>query len=344
MKLRPNRTTERAGVNAARAFFESHKQVFQEVELSNDYGKDAYVDFTHDEQVLGVCAGLQIKAGESYRRKAGYAIPVEGHLQVWRDSSVPMVGIVYDEQSDKLYWVSISAFLERCGASEPSSIPIDESAELTPTSLRLELLPAVRASKRVDALGSALLQLCSSDPAVQIAAIGDCFALGRGDVRVMLAIRNSLRSFRGDAVKQAIATLSHAVPHPDIWFNSSNTVPTQVEHQLANDLVWAQEELAVLFRAVPWAEGWDRGSLGQCLYHLLIVDPDCKAKVHAIVPVLAITDCDAAFAAMYLVLHWSESPREMFAQLLEANPMLQKHELVGEVSRVLDELGGVPMW
>lgn len=343
MQLRPNRTTERAGVNAARAFFESHEQVFQEVELSNDYGKDAYVDFTENKQILGVCAAFQIKTGVSFRRTSGYTIPVEGHFLVWRDSSVPMIGIVHDEQSGKLYWVNISAYLARCGDGEPASIPISVKAELTGASLTAELLPSVRESKRVDALGTALVQLCSADPAVQIAAISDCFALGRTDVRVMLAIRNSLRSFRGTAVKQAIAILSHAVPHPDIAVIDTNHVPHQVHQAIESELVWTQDELVKLFRAAPWSVGWDRGSLGQCLYHLLIVDPDYRAKVQAVVPVLSKLDIEAAFAAMYLTVYWSDKAVETFEEVLLAAPELEDHELIDETRSILDEFGWLSM-
>lgn len=342
MEIRRNRVTERAGVNAARTFFESQEQVFQEIELSNDYGKDAYIDFTVNKNLLGTCAALQIKTGRSFIRSSGYAIPIEGHYQVWRDSSLPVIGIVYDNQQNKLYWVNISAHLDQHDGI-PTSIPISANSELTPISLYSELLPSVRASKRTDPLGSALLQICSPKPEVQIAAISDCFVLGRTDARAMLAIRNSLRSFRDNAVKQAIAVLAHTVPHPDIAVVASNHVPDRVQRDLKSELTWTHEELVKLFLAAPWAEGWDRGSLGQCLYHLLITDPDYLNKVLATIPALTSIDIDAAFAALYIILYWSDNPKKVFASILHSNPLLEDHELIGEVEWLLDEYGGVPM-
>ena len=99
MRLRKNRRTERAGVNETRAFFEACDCVFQEVDLGNDYGKDAYVDLVDGQEVTGHCVALQIKSGASFRTARGYAIPVEGHEEVWRMSSLPVAGIVYDRYS-----------------------------------------------------------------------------------------------------------------------------------------------------------------------------------------------------------------------------------------------------
>src|SRR5687767_3158809 len=98
MKPRKNRPTERAGANATQALFEKHNWIFQPVDLGNDYGKDAYVDAPAGDTVSGLCAAIQIKSGASFRRADGYAIPIEGHEQVWRDSPLPVMGIVHDPQ------------------------------------------------------------------------------------------------------------------------------------------------------------------------------------------------------------------------------------------------------
>ncbi len=97
MKLRANRITEREAVNAARAFFESCDFVCQEVDQANDYGKDLYVDFTDEKRLTGLCIGVQVKGGVSFRLASGYFIPVdEDHARVWARSSLPIAGIVYD--------------------------------------------------------------------------------------------------------------------------------------------------------------------------------------------------------------------------------------------------------
>ena len=103
MNLRKNRAKERAAVNAARSFFEANGCVFQEVDQGNDYGKDAYVDLVDGDKVSGHCIALQIKGGKKYKRANGYVIPIESHELVWRQSPLPIAGIVFDSESKTLY-------------------------------------------------------------------------------------------------------------------------------------------------------------------------------------------------------------------------------------------------
>src|SRR4030042_3919630 len=124
MRLRKNRKTEREAVNAAREFFEANGCIFQEVDTGNDYGKDAYIDLVDEGHVTGVCAAVQIKGGASYKRKEGYAIPIGEHLDVWRSSTLPIIGIVYDPEDRQLRWCNISNYLDNHGVEDPSYIPV----------------------------------------------------------------------------------------------------------------------------------------------------------------------------------------------------------------------------
>ncbi len=84
MKRRGNRITKTSAVSAVRNFFESNGCIYQSVDMANDYGKDAYVDFAEGERITGLCAALQIKGSVSYRRSNGsYFIPLdEQHAKV----------------------------------------------------------------------------------------------------------------------------------------------------------------------------------------------------------------------------------------------------------------------
>ncbi len=102
MKLRKNRVVERVAVNAARTLFEANGCVFQEVDQGNDYGKDAYVDLVDGEKISGHCIAVQIKGGNKYRRANGYVIPIDDHEEVWRQSPLPVAGIVFDDRTEAL--------------------------------------------------------------------------------------------------------------------------------------------------------------------------------------------------------------------------------------------------
>jgi hypothetical protein len=342
MRVRLNRATERAGVNAAQSFFESHDQIFQPVSLENDFGKDAYVDFVKDRTVLGTVAALQIKSGTSFARSSGYAIPVDHHLTVWRESTVPVIGIVHDPDDGGLYWVNISMYLESAPETV-TSIPVSSSARLTTTSLSSQLIPSVRASIKRDALANALLNLCSRDEGVQASSVYDCFATGRNDVRVLITIRNALRSLQGKGLQSAIVALSHATSHPDIYYGETNSISTEARKGLEPHLQWTAEEIALMLRAIPWSEGWDRGTLGQCVFHLLIMDQHHRQRMESAMELLK-EDPDALFAAMYLCVYWSEAPHLTFTRLLAQFPELSDAPLSREVQIILAEHGQLSLF
>jgi hypothetical protein len=143
MKLRKNRPTERAGVNASQTLFEKHNWVFQPIDLGNDYGKDAYADAPEGDTVTGLCATLQIKSGPSFRRADGYAIPIEGHEKVWRDSPLPVMGIVHDPDVPALYWCNISEFLQAHPKDLPAAVPMSKADVLDDTTLGTAFLDSV---------------------------------------------------------------------------------------------------------------------------------------------------------------------------------------------------------
>ena len=144
MKLRRNRVTEREGVNAVQAFFERCRCVFQPVDNSNDYGKDAYVDLADEGHVTGICVALQIKSGASYRRSSGYAVPIDDHANVWRQSTIPIAGIIYDPDSTNLYWCDITSFLKTHAGNKLKEVPVDKRSILTPATLETDFKPQFR--------------------------------------------------------------------------------------------------------------------------------------------------------------------------------------------------------
>ncbi|GAA2458963.1 hypothetical protein GCM10010191_93810 [Actinomadura vinacea] len=121
--IRPNRRVERAGVNALRALLEDHDQIVQEIDGGNDHGEDLYVSFTRSRRRTGHIVAIQVKAGKKYKRANGYAIPIEDHFEDWKQSRVPVLGVVYDPEMDSLYWVNLTKYLRACDDS-PGWVPV----------------------------------------------------------------------------------------------------------------------------------------------------------------------------------------------------------------------------
>lgn len=339
MKQRPNRRIERAAVNAAKSLFESCDYVFVEIDLANDFGKDAIVELFRDQESTGKMVALQIKGGRSYRRADGFAIPVDDeHYAAWRASNIPVIGIVHDPDSHNLYWVSITRFLATC-TSRPKSIPISVHSQLTPTSLQSTFLSEVTSES--EAMQSqAVLDLLSDSDSKRMQAIVDCFALGRNDARHLIVLRYLLNTLEGDKLEQALSILALATPHPDILWTMHNWIGDTTKMAVVKHCRWSNDEVCRLLQAVPW-ELWQRDDSGQDLYMLLMEDPEIGRKMRvALSSLYGDGDLDATFTAAYLLLYWAgETGCEAYAELVRDYPLIASIPLMSEVRWTLHNFG-----
>ncbi|MEV5614907.1 DUF4365 domain-containing protein [Streptomyces bacillaris] len=113
-------------MNAVRTLLEDHNHIVQEIEGGNDHGEDLHVLLTRDGRRTGHVLAIQVKSGRKYKRAKGYSIPIDDHYEDWKNSKIPVVGIVYDLEMRKLYWVNLTAALENAkGVVKRVSIPQD---------------------------------------------------------------------------------------------------------------------------------------------------------------------------------------------------------------------------
>ncbi|MEV6141942.1 DUF4365 domain-containing protein [Streptomyces sp. NPDC051992] len=110
--VRASRKIERAGVNALRALLEDHEHIVQEIDGGNDHGEDMIVNFTRDGKRTPYWIAIQVKSGKKYKRVNGYAIPVDDHFDDWRQSRIPILGVVYDMKKRELFWVNLTEQLK----------------------------------------------------------------------------------------------------------------------------------------------------------------------------------------------------------------------------------------
>jgi len=344
MKLRKNKVIEREAINATRVFFEANGCIFQEVDTGNDYGKDAYVDFANKGDITGMCAALQIKGGKSYKRKSGYGIPIERHLDVWRSSTLPIIGIVYDPEDKCLRWSSISKYLDNIGEDVPSYIPVSADAILTSTTLRFEFKQAIERFSKLHT-EHPVVQLCSKSATLQLAVLYDCFALGRSDARVLIALRYLTKILTGKPLLLAISILSHVTPHPDIMWNKHNWIPKEVTKDVRPHLVWDTQEIWNFLSCVTWND-WQRGNRGEDLYMLLMEDPQIKMKMESVaVAAINVGDEEVAFSALYLTVYWAgNNGVEKYQQMLSKSKDFRKLPLTGELEQILRDCGYISLF
>jgi hypothetical protein len=338
MKLRKNRVVERIAVNSVRTLFEASGCVFQEVDQGNDYGKDAYVDLVDSDKVTGHCIAVQIKGGNKYRRANGYVIPIDNHEDVWRQCPLPVAGIVFDDETDTLYWCDITTFLDDHVGEKLALIPVSQDNILNATMLERRFKPLFRKLAKRSSLGQAILNLASSTSRQRIVALMDCFGSGRSDPRVFLLMRNLLMSLEREEFRRAVWLLSHAADHPDILWTKHNWVPHEVEVEVKKAFRWKEYEIIRLLTDVSWEE-WQRGALGQCVYALLVEDPEIKEKMECVaVEAMRSGNEDLAWAAFYLTIYWARRKAlAKYQQLLAEEPTFRNLELMGELQMILAE-------
>ncbi|MEU1263501.1 hypothetical protein ABZ839_03780 [Streptomyces cellulosae] len=130
--------------------------------------------------------------------------------------------------------------------------------------------------------GQSLLSLLDDDPQKQESAVADCFALGRGDARALLMVRQLVERLSGPAMRTAAKVLSHCVSHPDIFWHEGNWIPQHIRETVSGSFSWNPHEIFHMAREINATDEpfeWERGTAGQCLFLILLKDKDLTSKL-----------------------------------------------------------------
>lgn len=344
-KVSENRRKERSGVNAVQSLFESSGYVFQEVDLRNDYGKDAYVDLVDGQEVTGTCVALQIKSGVSYRRPCGYGIPLDSeHLSVWRGSTLPIAGIVHDPQDGELYWCNITSFLQQLEGDPPSYIPVNNTSHLNSRTLHSTFKEEMLRVAKHMSVGPSILQLCSKSDAIQIGALSDCFAVARSDIRSLIVVRYLITLLDDEPLRHALWLLASAAINSEKIKKASEWIPESTRLVLKPYFCWKTEELVQMFSLYCWEE-WQRDRPGRDLFILLNQDPCIESKLESVAITLLDSGKDeAAFAALYLAVYGAENGEQRYWDIVSRTPEFRRLKLSAEVEAILADCGHVSMY
>jgi len=335
--------TSREGVNAAHSFFEHHGCTFQEIDQQQDIGKDAYVDLADHRGITPLCVALQIKAGSSYRTSNGdYAIPVDGHADLWRRSTIPVFGIVHDPDDGLLRWVDLTGYLRAHPDQEGGSVPVSGRHTLNAMTLPGSFINAARAYV-TRGTTDLVLNLLSADP-LQTAAVYDAWALSRSEPKYLLLLRRFIMDLAPEALRRTIWLLSHVGSHPNIFWTKDNWIKPEAEGLLLPSFRWSPEELATMLRAVPHGD-YGRGTLGECLDVLLYEDPNIVVKLNISVKLL-LKDPDPtqAVRAASLALTHSRDQQQELARLIKAYPALLQHEWFQDIAASVNASGKLSLY
>lgn len=108
-----SRKMELAGIDHVRAITHSMECSFQEFSHQNDQGNDCYIEFVETLLPSNYGVFVQIKSGSSFKDNIGYKIPADkSHLEYWMRNLYITIGIVFDPELSKAFWVDISNYIK----------------------------------------------------------------------------------------------------------------------------------------------------------------------------------------------------------------------------------------
>ena len=329
--------TSRAAVEAFASWCTSRKWVFLPIDGGSDFGRDGFVDVSSSGSLTGETFGVQVKGGASWRAAGGHRIPVGKHRTLWKNSTVPFIGIVHD---GALRWVNLTTALRE--NPECSSVFVADAARLDAGGQIEALLTSVRSS----ALAGLPLGLGSSSEDEQRSAVWDCFAIARQNADALVALRRSFLALDDRPRRNAVVALSLCTPHPDVfWVPGKNWLPPATQRAVCNSMRWSVTEAWELLALIGSEGGFARGSLGQCIYMLLVQHPDCEDLMRETAMAAASEDPDVTLWAVLLLLHLSgrRGPQEWHA-LLSARPEVANMPLAAEYAETLGADGYISAW
>jgi hypothetical protein len=108
----PNTQIEQQGIRYVEAVVQDCHSIIQKIDRDNDQGNDCYIEFVTDGIASNYGVFAQIKSGQSYKDNRGYKIPADrDHINYWYGGLNLNIGIVYDPEINKAFWVDIKEYI-----------------------------------------------------------------------------------------------------------------------------------------------------------------------------------------------------------------------------------------
>lgn len=313
-KRKQSKAMSRAGVSYVRAVVERHNSTFQEIDLDNDLGNDAYIEFIEREAATGCCVVVQIKAGTSYVTRDGRHYLLKGdrdHFEYWESHNLPVGAIVYDPTTGVAGWCDVTEFLrahpERVQVG-PYTIPIPVEHAFDDHSFdrfRMHFLRYRERYKGDDNLGQSLAKFADIDrPEACQDGVYALFSFHRQNLSSWTYLISCFRYFRGHPLRRRLALILSLLPgHPDVFWHRDNVIEEPTRRAALSLLKkrFGCEEVAVLLETVDEA-GIERGTLGQAIHALIDVIPDSQRMLEDLAFDPSLSE-DARYWAILLIVY-----------------------------------------
>ena len=223
MKITRSWIVGELGVNALQKVCLDNGWVFQMVPGQTDFGKDGYLDLTEDGELTGECVAVQVKGGHSRTTEDWIRIDADAaHRKYWQASSVPVIGITWDDETDDLLWVDITSTLKTEGLQATIRARRENDLRAAPQ----EFADHVRCAAISPPWG-----LGSDDPNEQASAVLDCWALSKTDIRPLRIVRKIMFELDDEALELAVRLFSRFTLHPYRWLTAKSVRIVAAQHR-----------------------------------------------------------------------------------------------------------------
>jgi hypothetical protein len=348
------KATARMGVNFAKSVIETQNCIFQEVDLENDIGNDAYIEFIQGEDGTGCCIANQIKSGESYVAKSGNDFVLKSdrdHFEYWNSHVLPVAGIVYDPDEQRAAWVNISLYLEEhpgVVADGPYNIPVLGTQSFSNdgfAAFRNHFLDYAERYRTRDAFARTVDSFLEDDNTDKAAsALRSLFYYHRKKRACWYMLMTSLSFCGNPKLLEWLTYYLALVPdHGDIYWHKDNLLDPGIKKWAAEFMCqrFRQREVEALLTPIDPEQGIGRGTIGQCAHAIvamlpgrreilaeIIADADADESVrwHAVVMLAYEVQCESVPVA-----------KALFEDYLRACPSSIHSGAAGELCALLNE-------
>ncbi len=283
-KRKKSKAIERQGVNYVRNVVESGNCTFREIDLSNDIGNDAYIEFILGEEATGCCIGVQIKSGKSYisnDQKTYYLKADRDHFEYWKSHILPVAGIVFNPSGNRAVWCDIREYIENNSEiieKGPYQVPISADNEFSKNTFHDFIKYFLRYQekhKKGDNFG------CSLEYFANVKDIQKCF---EGIKSLFFYHRNreatwyyfviSFSNIENEFLRAQLAVCLAYVPgHGDIFWHKNNVI-NEGTRRYALSLIkekFGRKEVELLLGLVDEENGFSRGAIGEWVHAIIDV-------------------------------------------------------------------------
>ncbi len=273
--------TEREGINYLRSVVERANCLFHEIHRENDFGNDAIIEFVEKEDVKGICIAVQVKSGSSYCTPTTCSIPADkAHFEYWKGHTLPVIGVVYDPQEAKAYWISITNHLTqnpKAIQSGPYSITFLKGGvnRLDDDSFREIFLPTFLNQPVVLDYQKSVDWANDEDYGKHSMGIGSLFHAYRDNLEIWDIFLDILHNRPASNIHPSLVYFLVLIPgHEDIFWSSRNRLSDEIRTYVAGKISLLNKDDAIKLLSFIDHNGIQRGALGQSVVHIILAMND----------------------------------------------------------------------